>query len=135
MNPMNNRLTLDKVDRTKPQAEWKASLADFGRRRHLSYTLDFDTRSYLFKDSGKHWSPEARRLHQENQERVRQELGAEFGRDHLDKKVDNFVAIGTEATFSVLAYHNKFFDHVRRAFVIGAYYPPWSVRARLGKEF
>jgi len=51
----------------------------------------------------------------------------------LDKKIENFVAIGTKP-FSVLAYHNQFFDQARRAFVIGAYYPALVSACALGER-
>jgi hypothetical protein len=96
------RVTIDKVDRSKPLAEWKSLLADFGRRRHLSYTMDFDTRAHVFEEPGDGWAEEARRLHLENRERTKAGLAREFGADYLDEKVANFVAIGFKP-FSVLA--------------------------------
>jgi hypothetical protein len=38
------RFTINQIDFTQPLDDWKTRLADYGRRRHLSYTLDFDTR-------------------------------------------------------------------------------------------
>jgi hypothetical protein len=127
------RITIDMVDQSKPLAEWKQSLADFGRRRHLSYAMDFDTRAYFLKDPGEGWSENARRLHLENRERVKAELAQEFGSDQLDQKIKNFVDIGSKQ-FSVLAYHNEFFDQTRRAFVVGAYYPALVSACALGER-
>jgi hypothetical protein len=127
------RITIDKVDQSKPLAEWKPLLADFGRRRHLSYTMDFDTRAHVFEEPGEGWDAEPRRLHLENRERTKVELAREFGLDQLDQKIENFVAIGSKP-FSVLAYHNQFFDQVRRAFVIGAYYPALVGACALGER-
>jgi hypothetical protein len=127
------RVTIDKVDRSKPLAEWKSLLADFGRRRHLSYTMDFDTRAHVFEEPGEGWAEEARRLHLENRERAKAGLAREFGADYLDEKVANFVAIGFKP-FSVLAHHNQFFDQARRAFVTGAYYPALVSACALGER-
>lgn len=127
------RVTIDKVDHSKPLAEWKPLLADFGRRRHLSYTMDFDTRARVFEEPGDGWTEEVRQLHFENRERTKARLAQEFGSDHLDKKIENFVAIGFKP-FSVLAYHNQFFDQARRAFVIGAYYPALVSACALGER-
>lgn len=128
---MSERITIDKVDRTKP--DWKSRLADFGRRRHLSYTMDFDTRVFLFEEPGEQWEDEPRRLHLENRERVKAELEREFGSDRLDQKIANFVAIKSKP-FSVISYHNQFFDQARRAFVVGAYYPALVAACALGER-
>jgi hypothetical protein len=127
------RVTIDKVDQSKPLAEWKPLLADFGRRRHLSYTMDFDTRAHVFEEPGDGWAEDVRRLHLENRERTEAGLAREFGSDNLDKKIENFVAIRSKP-FSVLAYHNRFFDQARRAFVIRGYYPALVSACALGER-
>ncbi len=127
------RITIDKIDQSKPLAEWKPQLADLGRRRHLSYTMDFDTRAYLLEEPKDGWTDEARSLHFKNRERLRGGLEREFGSDRLDKKIENFAAIGSKP-FSILSYHNQFFDQVRRAFVIGAYYPALVGACALGER-
>jgi hypothetical protein len=127
------RITIDKVDQSKPLAGWKPSLADRGRRRHLSYSMDFDSRAHSFEEPGDEWVPEARRLHLENRERAKENLAQEFGSRDLDSKIENFVAIGPKR-FSILAYHNHFFDQARRAFVIGAYYPALVGVCALGER-
>jgi hypothetical protein len=127
------RITIDQVDQSKPMADWKPLLSDFGRRRHLSYTLDFDTRAYVFDEPGDGWAEEPRRIHLENRERARAALGREFGADNLDRKIENFRAIGVKP-FSVVSYHNRFFDEVRRAFVMGAYYPALVGACALGER-
>jgi hypothetical protein len=133
MTQPTERVTIDKVDISKPLGEWKPLLADFGRRRHLSYTPDFDSRAYLFREPGDGWTEEVRRLHLENRERVKAELAQEFGRSQLEKKIENFVAMGSKP-FSILAYHNQFFDQARRAFVIKAYYPALVGACALGER-
>ncbi len=127
------RLTINLVDQSKPLDEWKPLLVDFGRRRHLSYTMDFDTRAHMFEEPGDGWSEDARRLHLENRERIKAGLAQEFGSDYLDKKIEDFVAIGFKP-FSVIAYHNRFFDQARRSFVIGAHYPALVSACALGER-
>ena len=127
------RFTIDTADLSKPIAEWKPLLADRGRRRHLSYSLDFDTRAHLLAEPGEEWTEEVRRLHLENRERVKAGLGREFGALNLDKKIENFAAIGFKP-FSVLAHHNDFFDQIRRSFVVGAYYPALVAACTLGER-
>lgn len=127
------RITISTIDWSKPVVEWKSTLADFGRRRHLSYTMDFDSRVHVFDEPGEGWTEDAKRLHMENRERTKIGLVREFGEIFSEKKIENFVAIGTKP-FSVLAYHNHFFDQVRRAFVIGAYYPALVGACALGER-
>ena len=127
------RVSINNAEKSKPLGEWKLSLADYGRRRHLSYTMDFDTRAYFLEEPGEGWTEEARHLHAQNRERVKAGLAREFGEEQLDKKIENFVALGVN-TFSILAYHNDFFDQARRAFVMGAYYPALVGACALGER-
>ncbi len=127
------RITLDNVDQSKQASEWKRLLADAGCRRHLSYAMDFDTRALSLEEPGAGWADEIRRQHLENQERTKARLAREFGSDYLERKIDNFISIGTKP-FSVLAHHNNFFDQVRRSFVIGAYYPALVGACALGER-
>lgn len=125
--------TIDQIDQSLPPSEWKPQLVDSGRRRHLSYTMDFDTRAHVFDEPGEAWEDEPRRLHIENRERTKAGLAREFGTDYLEEKIKNFVDMKTKP-FSVLAYHNAFFDQVRRAFVVGAYYPALVGACALGER-
>jgi len=127
------RFTIDQVDFQSPMADWKPRLADLGRRRHLSYSLDFDTRALLLEDPAPGWDEEPKRLHLENRASLIEELGQEFGTRYLDGKLKNFAAIKTKP-FSILAYHNRLFDEVRTAFVMGAYYPALVAACALGER-
>lgn len=128
-----SRTTIDKVDQSQPLSVWKQTLADYGRRRHLSYTMDFDTRAYAFDEPGEQWEDGPRRLYLENREHAKASLAREFGSDFLEEKIENFRAIGTKP-FSVQSYHNQLFDQVRRAFVIGALYPALVGACALGER-
>lgn len=127
------RVTFDKVDQSKPLDEWKPTLADVGRRRHLIYSLDFDTRAHVFDEPSEEWVEDARRLHLENRERVKIGLEREFGSDEINRKIADFAALGTKP-ISILAYHNPFFHQARNAFVIGAYYPALASACALGER-
>jgi hypothetical protein len=95
--------------------------------------MDFDTRAFVFEEPGDGWDEEPKRLHLANRERAKAGLVREFGELFSERKLENFVAIGTKP-FSVLSYHNEFFDQVRRAFVIGAYYPALVGACALGER-
>ncbi|KSB91745.1 hypothetical protein AS593_06905 [Caulobacter vibrioides] len=127
------RFTINQVDFQRPLAEWKPRLADHGRRRHLCYSLDFDTRAMLLEDPQEGWDEEPKRLHLENRTSLIESLGREFGTQHLERKLKNFAAIKTKP-FSILAYHNRLFDEVRTAFVMGAYYPALVGACALGER-
>jgi len=127
------RLTIDKVDFSKPLEEWKPFLADRGHRRHLSYSLDFDTRAHLLVEPGEGWTEEAQRLHIENRERIRAGLEREFGAQNINKKIENFSTIGAKP-FSIISHHNRLFDQIRNSFVIGAYYPALVGACALGER-
>lgn len=128
------RLTIDQIDSQQPIGTWKAQVADRGKRRHLSYTLDFDTRAFLLEEEpGPGWSEQAVRLHVQNREQVRLGLAQQFGSEALDRKIADFVAIKSKP-FSILAYHNQYFEQVRTAFVAGAYYPALVGACALGER-
>lgn len=132
--PAASRRTIDQVDRSRPMEVWKAEVVDRGRRRHLSYHFDFDTRCHTLEETpNEAWHPELRRQHLENREATVAGLAAEFGADDLDRKVADFVAIGSKP-FSLLSHHNAFFGQVRDTFVLGAYYPALVGACALGER-
>ena len=133
MDTPETRFTINQIEPGQPISLWKPRLADWRRRRHLSYSLDFDTRVHSLEEPGDGWGEEAIRLHNENRNRTRAALAAQFGARDIDRKVADFVAIKTKP-FSVLAYHNAFFEQARNAFVAGAYYPALVGACALGER-
>jgi hypothetical protein len=128
------RFTIDQVDPSEPMEAWKPRLADYGKRRHLSYCLDFDTRAHLLKEEpGPLWTPETVELHRQNQQHIRDSLAREFGEDHIEAKITNFIDVGSKP-FSIIAYHNGLNDQVRRAFIVGSYYPALVGACALGER-
>jgi hypothetical protein len=112
----------------------KEALPDRGRRRHLSWGMDFDTRSVtLAQEIGDHWDEENKALWLKNKANVREGLKTEFGELGIDAKIENFMAIDSKP-FSTLSYHNRFFHQVRQAYVIGAYYPALVGACALGER-
>jgi hypothetical protein len=81
--------------------------------------MDFETRAHFLEEPGEGWAEDPRRLHLQARESVRAGLRRECGSHNLETKIADFTAIGSKP-FSVLSYHNQFFDHVRRSIVIGA---------------
>jgi hypothetical protein len=123
----NERITINKVDQSRPLAEWKPLLADFGRRRHLSYTMDFDNRASVFEEPGEGWIEEARRLQLTNRDRIKAGLEREFGSDCLDNKIaSHFPFFPIIMNFLTKCADPLSLDPITR---------PLSAHARLANEF
>jgi hypothetical protein len=109
-------------------------LPDSGRRRHLSWGMDFDTRCLTLSTAVEdHWTTQAREMALENQARTRAALVSEFGEHDIEAKIENFIAINTKP-FSVLAHHNHLFNQVRNAFTMGYYYAALVGACALGER-
>lgn len=80
-----------------------------------------------------HWDQTARAAALERRDDVIVDLVREYGSSHLDQKVDNFRDVGPFPQ-SILGYHNEFLAQIRRAFVIGAYYPALTGAVSLGER-
>lgn len=132
--PEPTRITFETVDSTLSLDEQKRVVADSGRRRHLGWGMDFDSRALsLDPNIPDHWEEQVKELHRHNLKSAHAGMVAEFGERGIDAKIDNFVAMGVNP-FSVLAHHNALFHQVRQAFVIGAYYPALVGACALGER-
>ena len=114
--------------------ETKLVLPDAGRRRYLSWGMDFDSRAVtLGMKIEDHWEPGVKDQHEQNKSAAKAGMILEFGELAIAAKIENFLAIDTKP-FSVLAHHNELFDQVRRAFVMGSYYPALVGACALGER-
>jgi len=96
--------------------------------------MDFDTRSIILRtEVDGHLEENVKEVLLNSKKDIRDSLVREYGEYAIEEKVGNFVAIDTKP-FSTLAYHNQFFDQVRRAFVIGAYYPALVGACAMGER-
>lgn len=103
-------------------------------KRYRVFFLDFDLRvNTLTLEIKDEWEEKVKELHKENQKIVEEGLVEDFGNHEFDIKRQNFVDLG-DKPFSVLAFHNRFFQQVRRAFVIGSYYPALTAACALGER-
>ena len=57
----------------------------------------------------------------------------QYGISEFETKLQNYLALGPKP-FSIIAYHNRFFEHCRGAFVLGAYYPALTGACALGER-
>lgn len=68
-----------------------------------------------------------------NRDRLLKELEFELGPSHFEQKVQNFRDIGSKP-FSIVSFHNRFFEESRRAFTQGLYYPALTSSCALGER-
>ena len=112
----------------------KPKISDRGRRRHLSWGMDFDTRCVtLTQEIGDHWDEANKELWRQNKANARKGLIWEFGEKDSEGKIENFIAIDSKP-FSTQAHHNYFFHQIRQSFVVGSYYPALVGACALGER-
>jgi hypothetical protein len=103
-------------------------------KRYRVFGSDFDTRAHsLAQDIPAQWEEQVKRLHEDNRERIRQGVIAEYGEADAERKLQDFMDLGVKH-LSILAFHNLFFSQARAAFVIGAYYPALTGACALGER-
>lgn len=103
-------------------------------KRYRVITFDFDSRAHFLNEHIKpDWEQRVRENWIQNKNEIVQGLMAECGQFNYPMKINNFVEMGTKP-FSVVAFHNRFFEQARIAFVIGAYYPALTGVSALGER-
>jgi hypothetical protein len=68
-----------------------------------------------------------------NKNQILSFLKSKYGEYNFNSKVQNYIAIDSKP-FSVIAYHNKFLEQIRNAFVIGSYYTSLTATCALGER-
>ena len=76
----------------------------------------------LISPIGENWNKGVKETHRQSRTQVVEGLGKQFGGVDLERKVDDFSAIGSLPS-SIVAHHNMLVRQVRDAFVAGQYYP------------
>jgi hypothetical protein len=103
-------------------------------KRYRVFGNDFDTRANVLGitiDDG--WEGHIKEMWHKNKESVKRGLLLQYGFEDADQKLENFVDLGPKP-YSVLAYHNRFAEQARNAFVVGAYYPALTGACALGER-
>lgn len=122
------------MSESKMDADRIPGVSDRGARRFRIFSFDFDSRPRdLLEIPGEDWSEDARKQWQVRREQLFASLSTEFGSHNIDRKVSDFAAFGAKP-FSIVAHHNVMFDHVRTAFVSGAYYAALTGACALGER-
>jgi len=103
-------------------------------KRYRIISMDLDSRpSMLAMEIRDWWEDKVKEQHRINKERIKRGLLHEYGHDAAELKLQNFVDLGPKP-LSILAFHNKFLEQIRRAFIMGAYYPALTATCSLGER-
>jgi len=103
-------------------------------RRFRVLSFDFDARVHsLTQEIQEHWEERVKEQHKQNRENIERGLVSEFGELAADGKRQNFIDLGPKP-LSVLAFHNRFLEQIRTAFVMRAYYPALTGACTLGER-
>jgi oligoendopeptidase F len=90
-------------------------------KRYRILLFDFDTRVYILtQEIRDEWEDNVKKQHRENKEAVGQSLIGSYGSQAQEAKRQNFIDL-CDKPLSILAFHNRFFEQIRTAFVMGAY--------------
>lgn len=103
-------------------------------KRYRVLATDFDSRvQFLTLDIQPHWDDRVKEMHLNNRVSVERGLIREFGESNAEHKRKNFIDMGPKP-LSILAYHNRFLEQIRLAFVLSAYYPALTAACSLGER-
>ena len=102
------------------------------KRYRICY-FDFDSRAHTLEPVQEHWEDKVKEQHIENQKKTIEGLKAKYGEWNLELKVKNFIDLNFKP-FSVAAFHNKFLEQIRNAYVVGSYYPALTGACALGER-
>lgn len=103
-------------------------------KRYRIFSFDFDARVHtLTEEIRDEWEEQVKESQRTSRRQVEQNLIESFGIQSAEAKRQNFIDLGPKH-FSILAFHNKFFEQVRVAFITGAYYPALTAACSLGER-
>jgi hypothetical protein len=103
-------------------------------KRYRVGVFDFDSRPLILgMDIKDEWEEQVKAQNRANRERVREEYLCEYGPRWGEQKLRNILDLKAKP-LSVLAFHNKFMEQVRDAFIIGAHYPALVAACALGER-
>jgi hypothetical protein len=103
-------------------------------KRYRLVLIDFDSRaSHLVREIKEEWDEKVKEIHRENKVKITKRLIEFYGEEYSESKIQNFIDLG-DKPMSVIAFHNKFFEQIRVAFVMGAYYPALTATCARGER-
>jgi len=103
-------------------------------KRYRVLSFDFDTRVHILtQEIRDEWEDEVKKLHRRNKDAIEKSLVSSYGAEAQEAKRRNSIDLGDRPP-SILAFHNRFFEQIRTAFVMGAYYPALTAACALGER-
>src|SRR5262249_49712736 len=103
-------------------------------KRYRVLSFDFDARVHtLTLAILDEWEERVRDLHRQNKQNIENSLVSAYGLHDRETKLQNFIDLA-DKPMSVLAFHNRFFEQIRTAFVMGAFYPALTATCSLGER-
>jgi len=103
-------------------------------KRYRILGFDFDARVHqLTTQIEDQWDESVKQLWRDNRAKTERALVSQFGEYAADQKRRNFIDLGPKLP-SVLAFHNRFLQQIRVAFVMDAYYPALTAACSLGER-
>ncbi len=103
-------------------------------KRYRVLSFDFDTRVHMLtQEVSDTWEDQVKKLHSQNKEAIEKDLADSYGPEAQEAKRRNFIDLG-DKPISILAFHNRFFEQIRTAFVMGSYYPALTAACALGER-
>lgn len=103
-------------------------------KRYRILSFDFDTRVHILTlEIRDEWKDDIKRQYRQNKETIGKSLIISYGAQAQEVKLQNFIDLG-DKPISILAFHNRFFEQIRTAFVMRAYYPALTGACALGER-
>ena len=102
-------------------------------KRYRIFSFDFDSLAHSLDPIDEGWEESVKAQRMASREKTIECLRMQHGESYLEQKVQNFIDIGFKP-FSVIAFHNDFYDQSRSAFVSGHYYPALTSVVALGER-
>jgi len=103
-------------------------------KRYRVLNFDFDSSAtVLTVEIRDEWDEHTKELYRNNKRRIKEGLIHEYGEHQADQKLQNLGDLGSKP-LSIVAFHNRFADQVRRAFIVGANYPALTGACALGER-
>lgn len=102
-------------------------------KRYRILHFDFNSSAQSFEAIDESWDENVKNCHIENRRRATERLRLRYGEQWLDNKIQNFIELQSKP-FSVAAFHNKFLEQVRNAYVVDSYYPALTGACALGER-
>ena len=103
-------------------------------KRYRLFNFDLDSRAAILNiEIKENWDEKNKELFLKNKKSTEDSLILEFGVRDGEIKLRNFKELGPKP-LSIIAFHNKFFEQIRKSFVVGSYYPALTGACTLGER-